>query len=176
MYTNGLFAQSLENEEEWYEKNRKDQSSCTWIIQPDGAETAIGITSLHHIDDRFGSASSGIIIWNQGWWGKGVASRAHLGRTLFAADYLNRLTIKSSVRTENPASLKALLRVGYNMIGMEPRTGYREGRFIDTYLLCWLHPERTEFLFPEGMPNMYHEGLNRAKIALALAREKVIFP
>lgn len=176
MYTGGLFGQTLENEEEWYEKKRKDTSECVWAIQPDGSEVAVGVTGLHEVDNRYGSSSSGIIIWDLKWWRKGIASRAHLARTLFAADYLNRLTIKSSVRVENPASLKALLRVGYHITGIEPRTALRAGKFLDTHLLCWIHPEKTALLFPEGVPEIYNEALNRARNALALAREVVTFP
>lgn len=101
LYTGGLFGQTLENELEWYEKNQSDPDSCVWAIQPDGSDQAIGVTSLHQINDRGSSCSSGIIIWRHDWWGKGVASAAHLGRTLFAADYLNRYIIRSSVRTMN---------------------------------------------------------------------------
>lgn len=175
MYTQGLFAQTEESEEEWYERTRKDERSCTWAIQPDGSEEPIGITSLHGID-LFGSASSGIIIWNVDWWGKGIATRAHLGRTLFAADYLNRLTIKSSVRADNAASFRALTRVGYNLTGLEPRTSYRAGRYIDTKLLCWIHPEKINLLFPEGGAEAYKEGIENASIALLRARQFVNFP
>lgn len=175
MYTMGLFAQTLENEIEWYEKTRQDRDSCSWAIVPDGSETAVGVTSLHHLD-LFGSSSSGIIIWDPKWWNKGIASRTHLARTLFAADYLNRLTIKSSVRTENPASLRALQRVGYHLTGIEPRTAMRAGRFLDTHLLCWIHPEKTGLLFPEGVPEAYTEALKRGSNALALARQVVSFP
>lgn len=175
MYTRGLFAQTLENEEEWYEKNRKDEKGCLWAIQPDGSDEPVGITGLHEIDIH-GSCTTGIIIWDQNWWGKGVATRAHLGRTLFAADYLNRLTIKSSVRADNAASFKALTRVGYNLTGLEPRTSYRAGRYMDTKLLCWIHPEKTTQLFPEGEPEAYKEGIEKASVALLYARKVVTFP
>lgn len=175
MYTMGLFAQTLENEEEWYEKNRKDKDSCVWAIQPDGSDVAVGTTAIHDMT-IFGSCISGIIIWDTTWWSKGVATRAHLGRTLFAADYLNRLTIKSSVRADNSASFRALTRVGYHETGLEPRTSFRAGRYLDTKLLCWIHPEKTDLLFPEGVPTVYKEGIEKASIALLRAREVVSLP
>ncbi len=176
MNTMGLFGQTLENELEWYEKNLKDQDSCIWAIQPDGSDQAIGVTGLHHINDRMNSCSSGIIIWRQDWWGKGVASAAHLARTLFAADYLNRSIIRSSVRTQNPGSFKALERVGYTVWGTEPRSTWRGGKWLDTYHLTWLHPERLGALYPEGLPKKYLAGVKRASRALELARREVIFP
>ena len=176
MYTKGLFAQTLENEEEWYERNRKDDSVCSWAIQPEGYDFAIGTTSLHHLNSKLNSCSSGIIIWDSSWWNKGVASAAHLGRTLFAADYLNRFTINSSVRVPNNASRKALERVGYTIWGTEPIDAFRAGNWIDTHHLKWIHPEKTSVFFPDGTPNKYIDGVEKAKIALDLARKEVFFP
>ncbi len=176
MYTKGLFAQTLKNELEWDDKNRKDPDGCVWAIQPEESDVAIGVTSLHHINDRENSCSSGTIIWRQDWWGKGVASAAHLGRTLFAADYLNRYTIRSSVRIANQASHRALLRVGYTVWGTEPVCILRAGKWLETHHLVWLHPERIGVLFPDGLPEMYAGGVAKAAIALETARREVTFP
>lgn len=176
MFTKGLFAQTLENEEEWYEHNRKDPTTCLWAIVPEGSSVIVGITGLHNINNVHGTCTSGIIIWDTTWWGKGVATRAHLARTLFAADYLQRLTIKSATRSDNIGSFTALSHVGYNKIGIEPRTCFRAGRFLDSQLFCWINPERVNQLFPKGLPKQYKKGVKRAKEALALAREVVSFP
>ncbi|MDP1710255.1 MAG: GNAT family protein, partial [bacterium] len=146
-----------------------------WGILPDGSKEIVGVTTLNHIDS-FGSATSGIIIWNTEWWGKGVATRAHLARTLFAADYLNRTTIKSAARVKNDGSIKALTRVGYNLIGLEPRTVFRAGEYLDTQLFCWIHPEKVNLLFPEGLPDVYANGIAMAKTALDKARQVVTLP
>ena len=175
MYTQGLYAQPYENELDWYHKNRVDQTSCIWGIVPDGASNLVGITALHNVDN-IGSAVSGIIIWDTSFWGKGVATRAHLARTLFAADYLNRATIKSSARVKNSGSVKALLRVGYNLVGIEPRTAYRSGEYLDTKLFVWLNPYRVSVLYPKGLPKRYFDGVKKAKLALDKARGVVTFP
>lgn len=142
------------------------------MIVPEGSPVPVGVTSLHKID-VFGSCSSGIVIWDQNWWGKGVASLAHLGRTLFAADYLNRLTITSSIRTVNTASFKAAVKNGYIITGVQPRSAFRQGRYLDTYNLTWLNPERIDILYPEGLPAEYREGVERARAALNKARAAV---
>ncbi len=175
MYTMGLFAQTLENELEWYEKTRKSEEGCTWFIQPESSQVPIGVTSLHKIDSTDGGCTSGIIIWDPSWWGKGVASATHLARTLFAADYLNKYSISSSVREENEASRKALERVGYTVWGTEPVDAYRAGRWINTHQLKWLHPEKYHFYYPDGLPEKFTVGVERAKIALATARQVVEF-
>lgn len=176
MYTAGIFGQTLENETKWYEKNGDDKDSCVWGIQPAHSKVLIGITALNGINGRDGDCTSGIIIWRKDWWGKGIASAAHLGRTLFAADYLNRCLIRSSVRTMNPGSFKALQKVGYTVWGTEPRSCKRGGKWLDTYHLSWIHPEQLSVLYPEGLPEMYKDGVAKAAIALETARREVTFP
>ena len=179
LFTKGLFAQTLENETEWYEKRRKSEDDVAWCIVPltnNGEDIPIGITSLHRLSARDNSSASGIIIWDSNWWGKGIASNCHLGRTLFAADYLNRWKINSSVRVENVASRRALEKVGYTVWGTEPCSTRRSGKWLSTHYLLWLHPDMQPFLFPEGTPSLYEAGIERAQLALEKARNVVEFP
>jgi RimJ/RimL family protein N-acetyltransferase len=175
-YTQMLFAATEEGEEHWYEEKRTDKDSCVWAIQPEGSDVAIGVTELGNITSRVNSSSSGIVIWDKSWWGKGVASAAHLGRTLFAADYLNRFTIRSSVRVPNIASRKALERIGYTVWGTEPLVVCRGGVWLDTLQLIWIHPDRVSVFSPDVVPEMYKAGIENAKVALNTARTEVEFP
>lgn len=175
MYTQQLFAQTLENEREWYNRMRTDTDHIVWGILPEGEEEIVGVTGLHKINNVAGTCTSGIVIFKTDWWGKGVASRTHLARTFFAAKYLSRNTIKSGVRTPNEASKKALERVGYTVTGIEPRTEFRNGIYIDSYTLIWINPERVDLLYPEGLPVQYKDGVERARSALVLASSCVQF-
>lgn len=176
LYTLGIFGQPLENELEWYDKNRQDPDSVTWAIVPHGQDTPIGVTGLHKINSRNNSCTSGIIIWDSTWWGRGVATAAHLGRTLFAADYLNRWMIRSSAYSQNEASWRAMERVGYTVWGTEPVFEERAGKWLCLQHTIWLHPERVAVLFPDGLPEKYAAGVERATIALETARKEVAFP
>ena len=175
MYTNQLFGQTLESEQQWYDKQNSSSDSVIWRISLEGEDTPIGTTGLHGITHPAHTCTSGIIIWDRSKWGKGVASRAHLARTLFAADFLDRYTIRSSVRTDNLASLRALEKVGYTRTGMDPKSGFRAGKFLDTHILSWFNPARVHLLYPEGVPEEYQVGLRRAEAALALGREVVTY-
>lgn len=176
LYTKGVFAQTLENELEWYEKNRKDPDSCTWAIVPNGAEKPIGVTSLHRINAFDNSCTSGIIIWDADWWGQGVAGATHIARTYWAACEHNRFVIKSSVRVKNEASRRALERVGYTVWGTEPLTAIRRGERLATHHLIWIHPEHANDLFPEGVPEIFLPGIEKARATLELAKYVVTFP
>lgn len=175
MFTNGLFAQTLENETEWFEKNRKDPDSCLWLIQPDGYDLPVGVTGLHGLVNLGNSSSSGIIIWDPEWWGKGIASSAHIGRTFFAANFLNRFSIHSSVRTANNASRRALERVGYTVWGEEPCDDFRDGKWLSTYHLIWIRPDMANFLFNGDIPERYIPGIEKSKNALEIAKTEVVF-
>ncbi len=175
LYTQGLFGQTIENELEWYDKTRKSDECCTWFIQPEGSQVVVGVTSLHKINSTDGSCTSGIIIWDQSWWGKGVASAAHLARTLFTADYLCKYSISCSVREENVASRRALEKVGYTVWGTEPADGYRAGKWLNTHQLKWFHPVKYQFYYPNGLPEKFTDGVERAKLALDTARKVVEF-
>lgn len=175
MYTMRTYAATPEDEAEWYERVRKDNRGCQWGIVPDGEDSIVGFTGLNGIDPISMSCTSGIIIARTDLHGKGIATRTHLARTMFAADYLNRYTIQSHVRVPNEASFKALERVGYMKTGKHLSDWYRDGKFLDTYVLSWLHPNRLMFTKPDGLDMAEAEAVERAQIALGKARKTVKF-
>lgn len=172
LYTLGQGAPSLEKEKEWLSKSEADQNGRTWVIEVDNK--AIGVTGIHGMD-LSGSCESGIIIWDQDYWHKGVASCSHLMRTFYAADFLNRFTIRSHARTVNPGSVNALKRVGYAVTGIQPKTHFKAGEYLDTYVFTWWHPERISLLFKEGLPKEYEEAVSKAQATLDLARQLVSY-
>lgn len=176
MYTYLVGGATLEDEEEWYERVRKEENSYIWAIVPLDASRPIGVTGIHNVN-QIGGCHTGIIIWDKDWWGKRVASSTHFARTLFAADYLGRVIISSSVREPNVASRKALERIGYVVTGKGLRDAYRQGQYFDTLYLSWLNPDRIDILYPEGIPNTVKikAGLEKAQKALDKAREVVQF-
>ncbi|MBI4091191.1 GNAT family N-acetyltransferase [candidate division WWE3 bacterium] len=163
-------------EREWLEKAGKSKVDVYWGIFLDGSKPPIGSTALHGIDRRSRTAVSGIVIWDPAWWRKGVATRAHLARTLFAADWLNLATIQSGVRVPNEASLKALQKVGYVVTGKHPRNFFAGGRYHDSYILTWFNPSLlNELWLEEKAPAEVLEGMEKAREALDRARNCVVF-
>jgi len=173
MWTNGLYGLTEADEREWLEKSAKDPKGVSWAIMPDGCKLPVGNTGLHDISLVNGSCTSGIVIFDPEWWGKGVASGAHIIRTGFGADNLGRSTINSTVREVNEASRKALERVGYAVTGKVLRNCFRDGEYYDTLTLTWLHPERINLLYPQGLPPEYTGAVERASQVLKKARDLV---
>ena len=172
-WTAGLNAPGLSSEKDWLRKVEEDPKIVHWAIVPDGSDEAVGVTALNNIDGRCKTGRSGIIIYRPEWWGKGVASASHLGRTLYAADYLMLASITSGFRVQNEASGKALYGVGYFKIGEEYRTWAIHGRLWNTVNVQWVNPSTwaLKFLFgDEEVPSDVRLALPRALEALTKAR------
>ncbi len=174
-YTNIVFAKTTDDEHEWWEKVRKEPNEVIWGIVPDGSNHALGSTGLHGITSLAGSCTSGIIIGDKNYWGKGIAYIAHLARTLYAVNILNRNTIHSTVRSENVASLRALQKIGYIKGDGYLRDLYTDGRFFDTFTLTWINPRRVSLLYPEGVPEHLTPFIRKARETLDLAEKLVMF-
>jgi RimJ/RimL family protein N-acetyltransferase len=160
-------------ERDWMKKKAQEQDSMLWFIQPEGSEVAIGSTGLHGMDNFRNVCTSGFCIWDKEWWGKGVASLAHIARTYCAATQLNRFSILSEVCSPNIGSWKALEKVGYIRTGTQLRNHYVDGQFIDTYLYTWLNPLAISLLYPEGLPKEYVQGVEKAKDTLEKGKEYI---
>lgn len=159
-------------EADWWKRASETKDSVVWAIVPEGFSHPIGTTGLHEIDPISGSCVSGIIL-DKSVWGRGIATLAHLARTWFAVEVLNRLTIQSTVRAENIASLRALKRVGYIPTGSMLRNAYILGHYVDTVTLTWLNPRAIDTLYPEELPRKYNQYVERARAALELAKSAV---
>jgi len=176
MYTMGTFAQTIENEIEWYDKNRNDPDSCLWGIQPEGSEKLIGVVGLHGLRSMTNTCVLGIIIWDEKWWNRGIATAAHLAVLLYAAKYkINRMTIRCTVRVDNVPSWRIVEKLGYYNWGEEPVDDFVDGKWINSYQFTWFSPIYISVLFPAGVPEKYFESVERGRLALELATKEVEF-
>ena len=133
----------LEDEQEWYDKTRKDPTSIVWGIWLIEGETRqlIGNSALTEITtDHIRQATSGSMIVRKELWGKGIASAAHKARTWYAFHELGLHRIMSAVLHGNGGSLKALQRSGYELVYVERNTAFVEGRLIHQDNLACLNP------------------------------------
>lgn len=129
-YTAGPYGATKEYEEELYDQLRKSPRSVVWVIIPDGQKDPIGHTSIHNITND-GSCSTEIMIMDQKWWGKGIATQAHLIRTWYAINSLSRNIMSSSLAENNVASRKALESIGYFVTGKKLWNYFVHGVYSD---------------------------------------------
>ena len=141
-YTSISSGLTIEDEEEWYEKTRKDQTCIVWGIWDitDGRKL-IGNTALNSLERApIFQAVSGVIITDKEYWGRGIASAIHMARTWYAFSELGIVRIRSAVIHGNIASKKALQKSGYNDVYIERNTHFSDGRFHHQDNLECLNP------------------------------------
>ena len=150
----------LEDEHEWFEKVRKEESSFVWGIWLVEAEkrTLIGNSALVGVGNEghvpfIRQATSGSMIFRKEYWGRGIASAAHKARTWYAFEHLGLHRVKSAVIQANKGSRKALERAGYSFVYTERNEQYGEGRLhsmdcleclnpLDLFWSQWWHGDR----------------------------------
>lgn len=146
----------LEDEQEWFDRTRKDRTCIVWGIWLIEGEkrTLIGNSTLNGITtDHIRQATSGSLIFRKELWGKGIASAAHKARTWYAFHELGLHRIMSAVFHGNGGSLKALTRSGYDLVYVERNTAFIDGHLThqdnleclnptDPFWNQWWHGER----------------------------------
>lgn len=142
-YISANSAFTIEDEEEWYDKMRQDKKSLVWgIWDVTNERTLIGNTILNSFErDPLFQAVSGVVITDQAYWGKGIASTIHKARTWYAFSELGIVRIKSAVIHGNVASKKALQKSGYNDVYIERNTTFSDGRLRHQDNLECLNPQ-----------------------------------
>ncbi len=138
-YLGAASAPTVQDEEEWWDGASKNPDHLHWgvYVPEDGnGWKLVGNTTLHL--RRLGrQAESGFLLFDRAYWRKGVASTAHLGRTMYAFNELDLLEITSAADAPNIGSNKALTGVGYVQTGIRYANGVVGGEPVDTiqYLL-----------------------------------------
>lgn len=95
----------------------------------------IGFTSIHHINWKDRSATTGTLIGARDHWGTGYGTDAAKVRTNYCFEVLGLRYLMSSVLEGNDRSLGMLKKVGYVECGRYPRRFWNRGRFVDEILL-----------------------------------------
>ena len=136
----------LEDEQDWFEKTRTAKDTLVWgIWVVDGeSRTLIGSTSIFGIDNGhtgfIRQGTTGSMIFNREYWGKGIASAIHKARTWFAFQHLGLHRLKSAVNQSNIGSRRALERSGYTLVYTERNDVYGNGKLLHLDCLECLNP------------------------------------
>ena len=172
-------APTLEDEDEWYEKTRKEKDSLVWgvyILESD-ARVLIGTTSIHGlVRKHVHQAATGSMLFRQDYWRKGIARAIHQARTWYAFQHLGLHRLKSCVIVGNVGSAKALKHSGYETVYVERNTHFVDGRLHDTENLECLNPNEpfwSQWWHGERVPARSREARQRTLDAQAWARDNV---
>lgn len=132
-----------EDELEWFDKVRANKDTLTWgiwVVKGD-ERIVIGNTTLTDIERKhIHQATSGSMIFNKDYWGRGIASHIHKARTWYAFQHMGLHRIMSAVIQGNEGSRKALEKSGYRLVYVERNTQFVDGDLRHQDNLAALNP------------------------------------
>ncbi len=135
-YMNIVHPPSDQDEQDFFARNAADPASVIWAITvtTDAGPRAIGTTGLHGIDWPNRHATSGVIIGDPDYWGRGIGGEVMRLRTRYAFEELGLEKVMTEIMMENEASRRAALAAGYREVGVRRRHKWRAGRWHDMWL------------------------------------------
>lgn len=124
------FPMTQKMEEDWVDGLGKDRNDVVLVIETkDGI--AIGSMGLHRIDWVNRVATTGALIGEKEYWGKGYGVDAKMALLDYAFNTLNLNRINSDVIAFNERSLNYSLRCGYQIEGTKRQAIFRHGKYWD---------------------------------------------
>lgn len=135
-----------EEEEEWVENLHKRKNDIIFAIMAktvwhDGNDEIqdykfIGTMSLMGINWKDRTATTGALIGEQKYWGKGYGTEAKMFLLNYAFNTLNLRKICSTVLEYNERSHGYNLRCGYNIEGIRKKQVFKNGKYWDEILMA----------------------------------------
>lgn len=138
-----------EDEHAWYEHVRTRKDGYTWGIWVIEGEKRrlIGNTTLFNLKEfPARTATSGSVIVDKAYWGKGIASALHKARTWYSFAQLDLDRIDSEVVQANIGSRKALEKSGYFLHSLRRNAHFADGRLHHMDVLECLNPREDKWL------------------------------
>lgn len=124
------------DEEKWYEdlSKRKEHNVVFAIVDREN-DKPIGSMGVHNIDYVNGTATTGALIGEKEYWGKGFGGEAKMLVLNYAFNKLNLYKIYSDVIAYNERSVKYSLKCGYEVEAVFKNHFLRFGRRWDEVIL-----------------------------------------
>ncbi|MDE2037908.1 MAG: GNAT family N-acetyltransferase [Patescibacteria group bacterium] len=145
VFIKNIFPMTMGAEREWLEsRSKKNDKDIILIIEVKGRP--IGSMGIHGIDWKDRTATTGALIGEKQYWGKGYGTDAKMALLDYAFNTLNLRKIMSRVIAFNARSLAYSLHCGYKVEGRLRRQHFVGGRYWDEIILglfrsdwlkCW---------------------------------------
>lgn len=127
---------SLHQEEGWYDSLQKSDRDLVLVITDKSNHTPIGTVGLHGIDWRNRIGTTGALIGEKEYWGKGFGTETKLLLLKHCFDTLGLEKICSNVLATNPRSKAYLEKTGYREEGCRRRHFLVDGKKVDNYIMA----------------------------------------
>jgi len=140
---------NLDDETEWYEQQRKDDSQLNLAIVINDGEQHIGSVGLMHLDHRNQQAELGIVIGEKSQWVQGYGRKAIDLLLHFAFTELNLNRVYLRVDASHSSAIRSYLSCSFQEEGRLREAVYHHGGFEDHLIMSVL---RAEYQGGEKVP------------------------
>lgn len=126
---------TIQDEKEWFERLNKNPNDIVLGIETLEGKL-IGIMGLHRINWKDRTATTGAVIGEKEYWGKGYGTDAKMILLDYAFNTLNLRKIKSDAWSYNKRSIAYSLHCGYKLEATLKKERFVNGRYWDKVLLA----------------------------------------
>lgn len=128
-------------ERSYLESIGKDHNNVIFAIETLEEGKLIGSMGIHRIEWTSGVATTGSIIGDKDYWGKGYGTDAKMLLLHHAFHRLGLRRICSSVISYNKRSARCLEKCGYKQEGVRKGMYFRNGKYYDQILFKLFRPD-----------------------------------
>jgi RimJ/RimL family protein N-acetyltransferase len=132
---------TIEDEEEWFNRQRQAQNDRHFAILTREDGRLIGNCGLHQIDWTNRNAIFGIFIGDKDYWSKGYGTDATRVLLQFAFREANLHRIELEVFAFNPRAIRSYGKCGFKLEGVRKQALFREGAWHDEHIMAILRDE-----------------------------------
>ncbi len=129
------FLLNLDDETDWFERQRQDKDNIVFAILTLPEKQLIGNCGVHRLDWKNRSGLFGIVIGDKNYWNKGYGTDATRTLLRFAFEQLGLNRVELEVYDFNPRAIRAYEKAGFRRDGVRRQALYRDGAFHDVYLM-----------------------------------------
>jgi RimJ/RimL family protein N-acetyltransferase len=130
-----ILPQTEQQEEEWLSKLGSDNKNIVLAVETKDGKF-IGNMGIHGINWVNRTCTTGAIIGEKDYWGKGFGTDAKMQVLNYIFNTLNLRKVYSEVIAFNKRSLNYSLHCGYKIEGLKKKHIFKKGKYWDFFELC----------------------------------------
>ncbi len=135
-YLSGYLPTTREDEEEWFRNLHKNREKNIVFAIETLEGKHIGNMGIHNINWKDRTATTGAMIGEKEYWGKGYGTDAKMALLNYCFHTLNLRKIASAALATNKRSVHYSLHCGYKIEGTKKKEIFVNGKYQDLVLLA----------------------------------------
>jgi L-phenylalanine/L-methionine N-acetyltransferase len=144
-----VFAGTLQlpypSREQWRQR-LADPADGTYHLVAVVGDQVVGMLGVHTFPDKPRRRHVGVIgmAVRDGWQGKGIGTDLMRAAIDLADKWLNLTRLELEVYTDNEPAIRLYKRFGFEREGTLRQYAFRDGHYVDSYMMARLRPSRSE--------------------------------